>query len=228
MRPAFHSDRSRPRTGAAPALAALVILSSCTDYKQMQRATGSIWDVRVTTRPGDVAACRLIGGVDSRDTERGCGLTVQPTFEECLRYQVRMAGGDTLLMNGPIGEAYDCSGQGAGRETAPATPPATPTRSPTPTAAPAVPPAATAAPQPAAPLSETPTSVQPRPRVRVTEDHDAAKGCVYLGDVVSATTCADEHGEVSADCAREALEAGGDLILREGARAQIFSCKARP
>ncbi len=202
------------------------MLWGCTDYRQVQEATSSIWDVRVTTHPGDVAACRLIGGVDSRDTRRGCGLTVQPSFEECLRYQVRLAGGDTLLMNGPIGGAYDCSGHGAGGETAPATPAAGQPSSPTPPSPASVAPTSLPTAQPAA----APTSVEPNAagRVRVTGDRDAAKGCVYLGDVASATECADENGEASADCARQALEAGGDLVLREGARAQIFSCRARP
>jgi len=207
----------------------LVILPGCTDYKQMQRATGSIWDVRVTVHPADVASCRLIRGVDSRDTARGCGLTVQPTFEECLRYQVRLAGGDTLLMDGPIGEAYDCSGQKASSGEALATPARTaspPVTSP--------PPAATAAPTPppAAPPVPTPAAAVLEPRrssgVRITADRGAAKGCVYLGDLGAGLACGDENGEASADCAREARDAGGDLIVREGDRAQIFSCKAKP
>lgn len=206
------------------------VASGCTDYKQTYQATTSIWDVRVTTNRGDVAACRLIRGVDSRDSQRGCGLTVQPTFEECLRYQVRLAGGDTLLMNGPVGEAYDCSGHGTGSaEAAPATP-----AEPTPTVT-APRPSATAIPAPpsTAPLPEptpgTPSmETPPGARVRITADRDAAKGCVYLGDVAGADACRDEHGETSGPCAREAVQAGGDLILRTDDRAQIFSCKARP
>jgi cell division septation protein DedD len=205
----------------------LVILPGCTGYKQTQRATDSIWDVRVTTHPADVGSCRLIGGVDSRDTQRGCGLTVQPTFEECLRYQVRLAGGDTLLMNGPIGEAYDCSGEKASPAEATAIPPQTthtPVTNPPPAAAAApTPPPATSVTTPAA------SALEPRRSgVRITADRAAAKGCVYLGDIGAALACDDEDGEASADCAREALEAGGDLIVREGGKAQIFSCRAKP
>jgi hypothetical protein len=79
-------------------LASLVAVGAgCVAYSQTRAATSSIWDVRVTTNPDGVADCRLIERVDSRDPAGGCGLTVQPTAEECLRYQVRRAGGDTLL-----------------------------------------------------------------------------------------------------------------------------------
>ena len=93
----------------------LVLLAAfgagCADYKADMNATTTIYEVRVTTHAADVAGCRLIERVDSRDPDKGCGLTVQPTPEECLRYQVRRAGGDTLLMRGPVGDAYDCSGR---------------------------------------------------------------------------------------------------------------------
>jgi hypothetical protein len=195
--------------------------AGCSDYKQTRGATSSIWDVRVTTNPKEVGDCRLIEGVDSRDSARGCGLTVQPTPEECLRYQVRRAGGDTLLLKGPVGDAYDCSGRATNpQEAGRATPPTT-----------APPPTST--PQPPAPKTPTPPSerfAEPRPasRVPITQDRESAKGCVYLGDAASKAECTDEQGEASGDCADQALRAGGDLILLDGARAQIFSCKAKP
>jgi hypothetical protein len=195
--------------------------AGCSDYKQTRGATSSIWDVRVTTNPKEVGDCRLIEGVDSRDSARGCGLTVQPTPEECLRYQVRRAGGDTLLLKGPVGDAYDCSGRATNpQEAGRATPPTT-----------APPPTST--PQPPAPKTPTPPSerfAEPRPasRVPITQDRESARGCVYLGDAASKAECTDEQGEASGDCADQALRAGGDLILLDGARAQIFSCKAKP
>src|SRR5206468_664530 len=114
----------------------------------------SIYDVRVTTHPNDVADCRLIEHVDSRDSAKGCGLTVQPTPEECLRYQVRRAGGDTLLTKGPAGDAYDCSG--GVQKAAPATPP-------TPTPA-ATLPAPTSRPTPLPTPTPTTASSPPEPR----------------------------------------------------------------
>jgi hypothetical protein len=195
--------------------------AGCSDYKQTRGATSSIWDVRVTTNPKEVGDCRLIEGVDSRDSARGCGLTVQPTPEECLRYQVRRAGGDTLLLKGPVGDAYHCSGRATNpQEAGRATPPTT-----------APPPTST--PQPPAPKTPTPPSerfAEPRPasRVPITQDRESARGCVYLGDAASKAECTDEQGEASGDCADQALRAGGDLILLDGARAQIFSCKAKP
>ncbi|MGE5413335.1 MAG: hypothetical protein ACM3NW_04105, partial [Syntrophomonadaceae bacterium] len=100
------------------------LAAGCANYKADTEATGAIWTVRVTTNIADVRDCRVIRHVDSRDTALGCGLTVQPTPEECLRYQVKRAGGDTLLMRGPAGEAYDC-GTGTGTAAAEAAPPAT-------------------------------------------------------------------------------------------------------
>ena len=208
--------------GAASTLVLLAAMGAgCSDYKQTRGATSSIWDVRVTTNPKEVGDCRLIEGVDSRDSARGCGLTVQPTPEECLRYQVRRAGGDTLLLKGPVGDAYDCSGRATSpQEAGRATPPTT-----------APPPTST--PQPPAPKTPTPPSerfAEPRPasRVPITQDRESARGCVYLGDAASKAACTDEQGEASGDCADQALRAGGDLILLDGARAQIFSCKAKP
>ncbi len=208
-------------TVAASAVALLALAPGCTDYTQIQSATRSIWEVHVTTEAADVSGCRFLERVDSRDSAKGCGVTVQPTPEECLRYQVRRAGGDTLLMRGPAGDAYDCSGGAAKIEEA-VTPAPSAAPAPSPTSAPPPPPSPTERPAPAAPPAGT------RPTVRVTADREAARGCVYLGDVPSGIACADENGLASTECGERALEAGGDLILRDAAGAQIFSCKARP
>jgi hypothetical protein len=136
-------------------------------------------------------------------------LTVQPTVEECLRYQVTYAGGDTLLMNGPVGEAYDCSGRSAA-------PPTTSAQSPAP------PPTPAATPTPA-------VSTSPRRRqVEFVARRDAVKGCVYLDEVDVKAACPNESDE-SKDClANRAIESGGDTVLLEGDGAQIFACKASP
>jgi hypothetical protein len=236
VRFACRSSRRGAGAGAAPALVLLAAIGGgCAGYKEDVGATKSIYDVRVTTHAKDVADCRLIERVNSRDTAKGCGLTVQPTPEECLRYQVRRAGGDTLLERGPAGEAYDCSGEAAvpHEAAAPVAPPAlTPApRPPAATLAPTLTPTPVPIPvAPAAPVSASSPTPSPRPspaiRVRITADREAAKGCVYLGD--AAPACAEASGEVRGDCADQVLKAGGDLILRDGARAQIFSCKTRP
>ena len=244
MRPTGKADGREPRAGAIRALLLSVLLAvGCAGYKEQAHATSAIWSVRVTTTAGDVADCRLIRHVDSRDSALGCGLTVQPTPEECLRYQVKRAGGDTLLMRGPAGEAYDCSGGTAGVAATPATAPtAAPAAA---SAAPAPPPAATATAPPVAParVPETPTpppaaqapapvapTAAPAPparRIRITSDRGEARGCVYLGDVASPAACAGENGEASGPCVEEALNAGGNLIVRDGAVAQIFACKGK-
>lgn len=196
--------------------AALVLLSAtavgCAEYRQLHAATKSISDVRVTTSRGEIGDCRLIGGVDSRDTARGCGLTVQPTPEECMKYQVRRAGGDTLLLGGPIGDAYYCSRSSA---TA-ATPEPAPTTRPAPTSPPTPPP-----PPPAA----TPP---PKSGVRIVLNRELAKGCVYLGDVDLKLACPD-GGKTSQACVSDrAIEAGGNTVFLDGGRAQIFSCEPTP
>jgi len=176
----------------------------------------SIWDVRVTTRASDVASCRFLVNVDSRDPGR-CGSTVQPTPEECLRYQVRYAGGDTLLINGPIGKAYDCSGEPSTSEPTVAEPPApSPPPVPTPTRSPE--PAPTRVPTPG------PAPARGRPSVRITGDREAAKGCVYLGDVPAEITCSDP----STGCVDEAIRLGGNLVVVGAGRAQVFSCQPKP
>jgi hypothetical protein len=225
----------------APALVLLAAFGAgCTNYKADMNATSKIYDVRVTTHATDVADCRLIERVDSRDTAKGCGLTVQPTPEECLRYQVKRAGGDTLLMRGPAGDAYDCSGRAANPAGAPAATsapaaPAAPPPASAPTPAPALAPAPVTTPAPAAtpvpaPPPPAPAPAEPRPaaKVRMSRDRESAKGCVYLGEVAPQASCLEQGGEATGDCARQALEAGGDLIVVDGVRAQIFSCKAGP
>jgi hypothetical protein len=220
----------RSRTAVRSATLVLIVVGAagCVSYKQDQNATSTVWKVRATTDPRDVAGCRRIETVDSRDAEKGCGLTVQPTPEECLRYQVRLAGGDTLLRNGPIGVAYAC---GSTEAEAPGTFAATAPPAPTPTPAPpeAALPRATPVPVLAVP-APTPTvaAPPPPPAVRISSEREAAKGCVYLGDVSGAGSCADDHGRASGDCVGQALGSGGDLIVVDGGRAQIFSCKARP
>ena len=197
---------------------------ACTDYKADTEATYSIRSVRVTTSAAEVASCRLIQRVDSRDSTLGCGLTVQPTPEECLRYQVRRVGGDTLLIRGPAGEAYACE--------APAPSPAAPAPTSAPVAVSSTPPPAAVVPVPTSTPAPAPAPA-PKPvpapaSVRLTADRDAARGCVYLGELAASTAC-DVSGETaSGDCAAQALRAGGDLIVRDAGRGSIFACKARP
>jgi len=64
--------------------------------------------------------------------------------------------------------------------------------------------------------------------VRLTADRDAARGCVYLGELAASAACGVNGETASGDCAAQALRAGGDLIVRDGGRGLIFACKARP
>lgn len=221
-----------PRTGLRILLLALAVSSGCADYAATSRATRSIYSVNVVTNAAAVRDCRLLGRVNSRD-ESKCGLTVQPTPEECLRYQVRRAGGDTLLINGPVGDAYDCSGGAA----APAAALAAATPVPAASAPPPVPP--TAAPAPTArvePPTPVPTSVPPPAptaadkRARVVRDRGAALGCVYVGDLDPKAACPGESGEAAEDCiARRGAEAHADTVIWDGGAgglAQLFTCKA--
>ncbi len=215
--------RRGPRTlSSARVLAGFLLYTTlaiaCTDYQADTAATYSIRSVRVTTSAAEVASCRLIQHVDSRDSTLGCGLTVQPTPEECLRYQVRRVGGDTLLMRGPAGEAYACeaAAPSPAAAAAPTSAPIAVSTTPSQPAAVAPPPAPAPAPAPAT------------ASVRLTADRDAARGCVYLGELAPSTAC-DMSGETaSGECAAQALRAGGDLIVRDAGRGQIFACKARP
>ena len=222
-------ERERRTPASARVLAGFLLGTAfaiaCTDYKADTEATYSIRSVRVTTSAAEVASCRLIQRVDSRDSTLGCGLTVQPTPEECLRYQVRRVGGDTLLIRGPVGEAYACE-PAAPSPVAPPAPTSAPIApSPTPRPAAVVPtptPAAAPAPVPAPKPAEAPASV------RVTADRDAARGCVYLGELAASTACDVSGQTASGECAAQALRAGGDLIVRDAGRGLIFACKARP
>lgn len=222
-----------------------VLGSGCTNYKADMDATRTIWSVHVTTSAADVKGCRLIRHVDSRDQDLGCGLTVQPTPEECLRYQVKRAGGDTLLMRGPAGEAYDC-GTGQAPEVAEkaSAPTTAPVAAATPVAAAAAAPAPVTAPVPTAAPAPEPTPASPAPApapattvaaepkaassVRATSDRSAARGCVYLGETVWSAACGDADASASGPCAEEAMRLGGNLVVRDGARAQVFSCPAKP
>jgi hypothetical protein len=181
------------RKTAISALAVAAALGgSCSQYDLTMDATRSIWDVRVVYRAEEVRDCRFLANVDSTASPPGCGLTVQPTSEECLRFQVRYAGGDTLLFEGLVGKAYDC-----GRFT------------PTP-AAPAPAPVASAA------------------GVRIVRSREMVRGCVYLDDLDPAA-CASEPSRSREDCISEhAGKAGGNTVLLEGERAQIFECRATP
>ena len=223
-----------PRSGIRILLLALALSSGCADYNATTRATRSIYSVNVVTNAAAVRDCRLLGRVNSRD-ESKCGLTVQPTPEECLRYQVRRAGGDTLLINGPIGDAYDCSGGGAASAsawTAPATA-ATPAAASAPGPVPltAAPPAAAAA-APASP-APTPAAAPPAPekRARVVSDRGAARGCVYVEDLDPKIACSLDTGATEDCLARAGAEAGGDTVIWDdgtGGLAQLFRCGATP
>jgi hypothetical protein len=209
------------RKTAISALAVAAALGgSCSQYDLTMDATRSIWDVRVVYRAEEVRDCRFLANVDSTASPPGCGLTVQPTSEECLRFQVRYAGGDTLLFEGLVGKAYDC-----GRFT------------PTPAAAPATPAAETPTPRPPAPAAPAPvpTPAAPAPApvasaagVRIVRSREMVRGCVYLDDLDPAA-CASEPSRSREDCISEhAGKAGGNTVLLEGERAQIFECRATP
>jgi len=221
----------------ATAAALLALAAGCADYKQVTDATRTIDAVHITATAADVANCRFLEKVDYRDTAKGCGLTVNPTPEECLRYQVRRAGGDTLLRDGPVGKAYACSSIAAATKTETAAPASSAASTPTSSAAAADPapvPTAGAVPAASAPTpspSPVPTpsvsAAEPTEGVRLTFDRDAAKGCVYLGDFAPGTACEGQDGQLSRDCADQAKKAGADLVLVQDVRAQMFSCKAR-
>lgn len=193
----------------------------CAGYKQNLKATNSIWDVTVTSNREDVKNCRRVAFVDSGDTQRGCGLTVQPSTQECLQYQVLLAGGDTLLANGFVGEAYQCS--------APSPTPSEISAIPTPPAIPAPPSVPSLSPTPAATSAPVPLKTSPAPAssgVRLVQSREAVKGCVYLGDMDLRAKCPVEGAGTPISCiAERAARAGGNTVLVEGDRAPIFSCK---
>jgi hypothetical protein len=196
------------KTGIGGLFVLLGAVIGCSDHRQLT-ATKSLWSVRAVTDRGEVADCRLISRVDSNDSLRGCGLTVQPTVEECLRYQVTYAGGDTLLMNGPVGEAYDCSGRSAPSPTTSAQRPAPPSTSAT---------------TPTPGVTTSPRSKQ----VEFVARRDAVKGCVYLDEVDVKVACPNGSEGSKVCLADRTVELGGDTVLLEGDGAQIFACKASP
>jgi hypothetical protein len=130
-----------------------------------------------------------------------------------MKYQVRRAGGNTLLLGGPVGDAYDCSSPRATPPESPRPTPPEPTRGSSPTSTPAPQAAAT-----------------PRPkRVRIVLSRELAKGCVYLGDVDLKVACPDALGKTAEDCVSDrAAEAGGNVVFLDGGRAQVFSCESTP
>lgn len=194
----------------------------CAGYKQNLKSTNSIWNVTVTTNREDVKNCRRVAFVDSNDTHRGCGLTVQPSTQECLQYQVLLAGGDTLLSNGFVGEAYQCL--------APRPTPSEVSATPSPSAAPPPPPVPSSSPTPAATSAPAPLKTSPAPAgsgVRLVQSREAVKGCVYLGDVDLKAECPVEGGTPISCIAERAARAGGNTVLIEGDRAPIFSCRPK-
>jgi hypothetical protein len=213
---------------AIPALAVAAALGgSCSTYDQTMDATKTIWSVRVVYKPEEVKQCRFLANVDSTASPPGCGLTVQPTTDECLRFQVRYVGGDTLLFNGLVGKAYDCGLFTPTPTDTPAPAPAVPT--PTPAAAP--PPAAAPAPSPV-PAAPAPTpapvpTVSPA-GVRIVHGRELVRGCVYLDDLDPAE-CGGEGAPNRENCLSErAGRIGGNTVLLEGGRARIFECRATP
>jgi hypothetical protein len=213
---------------ATCALAAAAALGgSCSQYDKTMDATTTIWSVQVVYRPEEVRQCRFLADVDSTASPPGCGLTVQPTTEECLRFQVRYAGGDTLLFNGLVGKAYDC-----GRFTP--TPAASPTPAPVPPTPTPLPPSpapapAAPAPSPAPPApAAAPARTVPPAGVRIVRSRELVRGCVYLDDM-DQTECSSVSASNRENCISErAGRAGGNTVLLEEGRAQIFECRATP
>lgn len=211
----------------------LAAATGCADYKQSLKSTNSIWSVKVTTNREDVRNCRRLAVVNANDARRGCGLTVQPSTQECLQYQVLSAGGDTLLSNGFVGEAYRCS------DAAPSPTPSELATAPAPSAVPAAPASPPVPPLPPTPAA-TPASAPPAPAplksspalagsdVRLVQSREAVKGCVYLGDIDLRAECPVEGAGTPISCISErAARAGANTVLIEGDRAPIFFCKAK-
>ena len=198
------------------------LAAGCSSHKATVDA-GSIATVRVTTNTGDVRDCRIIRHVDSRDTALGCGTTVPATPEECLRYQVRSVGGDTLLMRGPAGEAYDCGG-GESRAKPPTPAPAA-VAAPTPSTEPV-----SAAPANGKVAAPPTPAVAPElaPSVRATTDRSSAVGCMYLGEVEWTPACGEAAGAAVGPCAEKARRLAGNLVVRSGAQSEVFWCRPTP
>ncbi len=234
------------RTGTGAALVLFLATGiACTSYRKTSVATKDLWSVRVAKDKTEVEDCRSLGLVDATDTTRGCGLTVQPSTQECLRYQVALAGGDTLIDRGFVGDAYDCSVRsGASATASPAPPlsptptPASPTAGPVPSPTPRPPatptPLATVTPLPATPPPAAAATRTPRPPaesvgVRIVESRSALKGCVYLDEIDLKTECPSEGAAASVGCIVDrSSRIGGNAVLVEGNRALVFSCKNDP
>jgi hypothetical protein len=214
----------------------------CASYQQTSKATRNVWSIRIAKGPAEVENCRYLGLVDANDAHRGCGLTAQPSTEECLRYQVALAGGDTLVARGFVGDAYDCSGRSAASATpspvppppsppAPASPAAEPPPSPTASrpATEALPATETpAAPTPSSTPVATPTPAAPAGNagVRIVESRSALKGCVYLDEIDLKAECPSAAGATSMECVvNRSSRMGGNAVLIEANRALVFSCK---
>jgi hypothetical protein len=198
----------------------------CAGYKQNLKATNGIWSVKVTTNREDVKNCRRVASVDYRDTQRGCGLTVQPSPQECLQYQVLLAGGDTLLANGYVGEAYQClAPTPIPSEPATPTPAAAPAPAPVPSPSPA--PAPTSVPVPTSAPAPLKTPAPASGGVQLVQSREAVKGCVYLGDIDLKAECPVEGGTPISCIAERAARAGGNTVLVEADRAPIFYCKPK-
>ena len=231
------------RTGFGAALVLFLAAGmGCAGYQQTSAATKNVWSIRIAKSPAEVENCRYLGLVDANDSRRGCGLTAQPTTQECLRYQVALAGGDTLIDRGFVGDAYDCSGRNAASATSSpvAPPPGTPTPVPgsaEPTPSPTTSGSATgaslatetpAAPTPPATAVPTPTPAAPAGSagVRIVESRSALKGCVYLDEIDLEAECPSAAGATSRECVlSRSARLGGNAVLIEARRALVFSCK---
>ncbi|MGE5277628.1 MAG: hypothetical protein ACM3SU_11585 [Acidobacteriota bacterium] len=231
------------RTGTGAALVLFLAAGiGCASYQQTSAATKNVWSVRIAKSRAEVENCRHLGLVDANDSSRGCGLTAQPSTLECLRYQVALAGGDTLFDRGLVGDAYDCSGRAAASATPSpvAPPPSTPAPAPG-SAEPAPSPATARSAMTPSPVTETPLAPTPPPTaiatptptapaanvgVRIVESRSALKGCVYLDEIDLKAECPSAAGVSSMDCVVDrASRMGGNAVLIEANRALVFSCK---
>jgi hypothetical protein len=68
----------------------------------------------------------------------------------------------------------------------------------------------------------------PPPTVRASADRSAARGCVYLGEIGWNSACGEAPDAAAGPCAEDAIRLGGNLVVREGARAEVFSCPTKP
>ena len=231
------------RTGTGAALVLLLAAGiGCAGYQRTSKATKNVWSVHVVKSRTEVENCRYLGLVDANDSSRGCGLTAQPSTQECLRYQVALAGGDTLVDNGFVGDAYDCSGRNASSATSSTVPPPQSTPAPAPgSAEPPPPPTTPRSVTETPPATETPLAPTPPPTavatpthsapagsvgVRIVESRSAVKGCVYLDEIDLKAECPSAAGAASVECVVDrSSRMGGNAVLIEANRALVFSCK---